>query len=453
MSKSMLHVIGLSVLMTLAGCGRGDGEGEGKKEKEVGAVPTNRIDIPAMVRKNLGITFVKVERRSVARTIRVPGSFELEPLARREYRSMLAGRVRFAVNQFDRVKVGDVLYRFQSPGWPELQHEIIEAEQKIATSRANIEVARASLGESMVKRVALDKRLKALTEANFKRADLVVASTELAAKIGKQEVEIRAAEVSLANAERDYEHAVHVASAAVGLDEKALTERVMHEGKEVSRYQTIDWMEVKATHGGVVESLDVTDGTFVDAKTRMITTMDVGAVRFKGLGLQSDLGRLVDGAEVRLVPPRGGGDDANYSVKGRLVVGLHAHADDRTVSLYGKPVEREEWMRPGVSAFMEIGVESTEGVVLAIPKSAVVRDGIVHVFFKRDPANAGKAIRMEAELGVDDGKWVEIKSGVGPNDSVVLDGVYELKLAMSRDVNAQKGGHFHADGTFHADGE
>ena len=55
------------------------------------AAPTNRIDVPASVRQNLGITFAKVERRRVASTIRVPGRFELLPSARREYRATLPG--------------------------------------------------------------------------------------------------------------------------------------------------------------------------------------------------------------------------------------------------------------------------------------------------------------------------------------------------------------------------
>jgi hypothetical protein len=54
---------------------------------------------------------------------------------------------------------------------------------------------------------------------------------------------------------------------------------------------------------------------------------------------------------------------------------------------------------------------------------------------------------MEADLGVSDGRWVVIHSGVRAGDEVVLDGVYPLMLATSG--SAQKGGHFHADGTWH----
>ena len=72
--------------------------------------PTNRIDIPATVRRNLGITFAQVEVRRVAQTIRVPGAFELQPLARHEYRMALPGRVELLVDQYEPVERGQPLF-------------------------------------------------------------------------------------------------------------------------------------------------------------------------------------------------------------------------------------------------------------------------------------------------------------------------------------------------------
>jgi hypothetical protein len=70
--------------------------------------------------------------------------------------------------------------------------------------------------------------------------------------------------------------------------------------------------------------------------------------------------------------------------------------------------------------------------------------------FRRDPRNPDQVIRAEADCGLDDGRWLEIKSGLAEGDEIVLAGAYELMLASSG--AAPKGGHFHADGTFHAEG-
>src|SRR5262245_61156278 len=86
----------------LAGCSNSatdngaDGHHADERSAESAAI-TNRIAIPHAVRQNLGITFVKVERRPVQQTMRFPGEFELRPDARREYRVMAPGRVNLHV--------------------------------------------------------------------------------------------------------------------------------------------------------------------------------------------------------------------------------------------------------------------------------------------------------------------------------------------------------------------
>ena len=47
---------------------------------------------------------------------------------------------------------------------------------------------------------------------------------------------------------------------------------------------------------------------------------------------------------------------------------------------------------------MEITIESTAGMVLAIPLSTVMKDGLTRVFFKRGPFNLNKAIRWRRIL-------------------------------------------------------
>jgi hypothetical protein len=362
--------------------------------------------------------------------LRVPGSFELKPLAKHEYRLLLPGHVRFEIDQFAEVKPGTLLYRFQSPEWLEL--------------KSRIDQAVSSYEQARLKHDALDARIEALAKADFKRADLEAEATVLHAELTGRKAELDAALTTATN----------IVNAHGGPKENALSpddllKPVETDGRPVARYRSIGWIDARAIEPGVVASLAITDGSFVDETTLVLTTIDPVQVRFRALGLQSDLAKFERAPAARIVPHQGRGGNLNDSVPADLALGLDADPGQRTIPLYATPLEPRPWARPGVSAFLEVVTASTGGPVLAIPRSAVVKDGITHVFFKRDPLDSNKAIRVEADLGLDDGRWIEVKSDLGPNDEVVLQGAYELKLASAQSGTSQKGGHFHADGAYH----
>ena len=430
----ILTILPLGIFALLCGCQPTGSENHADDvQSDESEVPTNRVEIGPTVRSNLGITFAKVERRSLSTSTRVPGAFELEPLATQEYRLMLPGRVEFAVDHLDEVQPGAVLYRLSSPEWLELQ--------------GRIDLARASVAQAEAKHSASETRLRALREAEFAPADLVAQEAELRSDLDRQRAELDAALQTAARL-------LDLLGAGEGgkvTPQTLLAPVDQAGGGSVPAYQAIQSVEVCATKSGFVDSLAVTDGAFVGESELVLTTIDLARVRFRAQALQGDLAKFAGGAEARISPPQAGGADINDSVPAKLTVGLAADPRRRTIALFAVPEEQREWIRPGVTAFLEVTSESTGGVVLAIPRSAVVQDGIVHVFFKRDPLDPNRATRVEADLGIDDGRWVEVRSELGPNDEVVLDGVYELKLATAQSGTAQKGGHFHADGTFHED--
>jgi hypothetical protein len=169
--------------------------------------------------------------------------------------------------------------------------------------------------------------------------------------------------------------------------------------------------------------------------------------------LQSDLSRVRDGMPVRVVAAAGGdamAGDARAPISGTLRIAPIADATTRTADVLVEldPVEvaRSGWARAGVAAQVEV---TTAGgrEELAVPAGAIVRDGTVFVIFRRDPANPDKVIRLEADLGVSDGRWTVVQSGVKQGDEIVVGGNYQLMLATSG--SAPKGGHFHSDGTYH----
>lgn len=443
-------IIALSLVaaLGLAGCDRASTQTDADKqahETEGGAdALTNRVDIPASVRQNLGITFVRVEYRDVANTLRVPGQFELLPTARREYRTPLAGRVELLVNQYERLEPGAPLYRVDSAAWRDLHEQIASVQAKVDSMKPLREAHRMherSLGDKVT---LWEDRLRQLEELRSAgggsasqfteaRATLNATQAELADAMEKDadlEAQQKQAEASLRSLQS--RHDLLVRSGNCGDP---------HEGLEPGAGYV-----VCAIAPGVVEQLGVTPGGLAEESGHVLTVVQPELIRFRARGLQSDLGRLRDGLPARVAPPQGGSIALEDAMSGPLRLGLTADADERTVDLIVQPGRLAAWARAGVSAHLEVTLAGGTDE-LAIPMSAVVRDGATPIIFRRDPGNPDKVIRMEADLGLSDGRWIVIASGVAEGDEIVVGGNYQLMLATSG--TAQTGGHFHPDGTFH----
>jgi len=409
------------------------------------AAPTNRVDINDAVRRNLGVTFAKVETRNVARTLRVPGRFEPMPTARREYRAPLAGRVELLVAQYQRVEPGTPLYRVDAPAWRAIAEEIVATEAKVA-SMGPLREAHRVHEKSLADKVELWKaRLKQLEE-------LRAAGGGSAAQFTEARATLNATQADLADV-MEKDAALEAEDKQANAQLRALRSRRDALAASGGGEQPADApFTVRAVAAGVVESLEVTQGGLLAEGAAVLAIVQPELIRFRARALQGDLARLRDGLAVRIVAPSADASAAGTraeSIEGTLAIGIAADPDGRTIDLIVTPNATDKpaaWARAGVAASLEVTLEGGTPE-LAIPLAAVVRDGLAPVIFRRDPKNADKAIRLDADLGTDDGRWVVIKSGVKEGDEIVVAGNYQLMLATSG--TAAKGGHFHSDGTFH----
>ena len=414
---------------------------------EQAAAPTNRVDIPDAVRRNLGVTFAKVESRDVARTLRVPGRFESLPTAHREYRAPLGGRIEILVAQYDRVAAGAPLYRVDAPAWRALEEEIVAVNAKVQSMPPLREAHRVH-EESLAEKVELWRtrleQLEALQAAGGgsaqqmteARIELVTTKAELADVMEKDAIleadEQRAqAELRALRARRE----AILASCGCAVDSAAAMERMQP-------------LVVCAVADGVVDDLGVTQGGLAEEGARVVTVMQPEKIRFRAHALQGDLARLRDGLGARIAPAGAASLASASTMAGALSIAPEADAASRTIDLLVTPGSLAPWARAGVAGSLEVTLEGGSEE-LAIPLGCVVRDGNKAIVFRRDPKSPDKAIRLEADLGVDDGRWVVVQSGVREGDEIVLAGNYQLMLATSG--SAPKGGHFHSDGTFHAE--
>lgn len=474
MARCFKVSLGLAALTFLGpGC-RGDPastEGASKSSRASGpqAAPvTNRVDVPDTVRRNLGITFAKAEMRPVAQTIRVPGRFELLPDARREYRTMLGGRVELLVKQFQPVETGAPLYRLDSPPWRDLQQKLAETEAQIREGTKRVEMIEPMREAHERHHTAIEQTVTLLTaraerlekgqaagsvsaeEIGQVQASLAQARSDLAEVLEKEtELAVRRVEVAsqLDAARIRIDMLLNSAATLLDIDKTRLAAPTGPEPDSLPLWRTREHVEVFAGAPGFVEEIQVTNGGWAAETDLVMTTVQPDQMRFHAHAMQSDLGRLRDGLTARVVPPKADSIELQDTMEGTLAVGLSADSDQRTIDLYTTPTRLSAWARPGVTAHLEV-VVAGGSPELAIPLSAVIQDGLSKVLFRRDPKDPDKVIRIDdADLGMNDGRWVVVSSGLLEGDEVVLDGVYQLMAATSGTI--QKGGHFHADGTFH----
>ncbi|HYE63487.1 MAG TPA: HlyD family efflux transporter periplasmic adaptor subunit [Phycisphaerales bacterium] len=455
----------LVTLVTLAGCRR-EAEPASAPATQHAPAPTNRVDIPASVRQNLGITFAKVQKRAVGRTLRIPGSFEALPTARQEHRAPAPGRVQLLVNPAATVDSGTPLYRLDTPRLRELQERLAEAIAATSLATAGLdamgplrqahEVHEQNLrtAEQMwAARVAKLEELRAAgagSGANIAEAQAALAAAradiseahEKHAELDAQEGKLRA-EQSAATLRVEL-----TLSSLASLTGVPVGELQGLAGGGAPSWRTLSIVEVRATAPGAVENIAVSNGSWVDATAPVLSVVDPTRVLFRAHAPQADLRRITPGMPAVIVPPIGDPASAAAPLRGTLAIAPVADPQQRSIDLLVTPSSPIPWARAGVSGFLELTPQDEgSNSQLAVPVQAVARDGLTPIIFRRDPKNPDRVMRLEADLGEDDGRFVVVNSGVREGDEVVVDGVYQLMVATSG--TAQKGGHFHADGTFH----
>lgn len=447
-------------LAPLGGCHSDDDahdhktHGEEKHDDHDDEGKSNRIAVPAAVRDNLGVTFVTVERRPVNATMRLPGQFELRPEARREYHVMLAGRIELLVSQYQSVTKGQPLFHLDSPAWRKVQSDLVDALNNMKRSHADVAVAEANVNETEQSVAFLDQRIANLATAQMRQVELESQLTDKKNTLPRLRAQLDAARVEFDAAHSRYEVMLGTASSLTDIpveeldpDEDESTHE--HVVDRAPPWQTVRRITVTAEADGIVDRMPITNRGWAEEGDMVLNAVDPTKLRFHADALQTDLNRFADGMRARVVPPQGGSFALQDTADGEIAVGFEAHSEQRTVPIYFVAERLPTWAKAGVTAYLEVYTRGQDDPVLAIPESAVVRDGLESVYFRRNPKNADEVIRMEADTGTSDGRWIEIKSGVREGDEIVLGGVYPLMLASSESGAAQKGGHFHSDGTFH----
>lgn len=407
--------------------GAGDDHSSHEGHDHSGESSEKRVPIPEAVKRNLGLVFTKAEYRSVASTITLTGHFELKPSGQHHYTLPLEGRVKIMVKPLGKIKVGQLLAEIDSPTWRSLQ-------QSLAEAKSSLELAKAGVLKAKAAEQAAGEIQGINDESNVYKAERNVAISQVSA------------------AKANMEHLILQASTLTGIPAEELSK----EKENVPQWSTIQRVPINSVCDGIVQEVNTSSDTWVEKGAKIIHIIDPKQLRFKGIALQSDVYDDLRNDQLAVItPPNGPGElRANQSVKGKIRLGVTGNPEIRTVDIFIDLDGNEfpSWVQPEMSAVAKVvNSGSVDDKELSIPTRAIIQDGLDTVYFLVDPKNNNSVIRKVADMGANDGKWTTIYSGLAEGDQVVVDGVYQLKLATS--AQATKGGHMEANGIWHEGGK
>jgi len=464
---------------------------EAEIDRDHGPGPTT-IVLNRDGRAALGIEVAPVERRSRSAGFSLPGSVELRPGARRAAAAPLAGRLSLSAGLLDEVATGDVLFSVDAPALRETKASITDLDAELAAQDAWLREA-AQLEQAHLEHEAA---LVALRERWERR---LVELRELREAAGGQSEALATAETAMVETRARYaeareagadQHAAVAERRALRTGLAARREALLNGLAQVLDlapeslveldpagrlvWQSLSRVDVRATAPGLVDDVEATDGAWVAAGDLVLGLRRSGELWVRAEALQSELpkigtlaGAIVRPAEAQPSDPR--------EARVELLPGLDADPHRRTAEVLARfTAGVPAWARPGLAVRVHGEVdEADEG--FAIPSAAVRRDGLERGVWIEDPSLPARLVFVHVTVLAEQRGWIWIDDEkhhhdedlAAPNEPaetpheepdfitattrVVVRGAGRLLLATRG--AGQAGGHFHADGTFHAEAD
>ena len=298
------------------------------------------------------------------------------------------------------------------------QMHAMEVELTVKAAAAEAEAIRARTAFSYAEQIV--RRMRALREGNAKSAR-ELEEAEFAQR--KAEADLRAAEAL----RQTYERA-----------KKQLAERP----RAVDHGSGIPAVELKAPITGIVSAVHATIGEHIHTAAAVFTLLNTETVLIEAQLPESDLGRLGPSHGATYETPSTPGTFVSILGEGggRLVsLGATVDAKTRTVPLVYEVPNPDRRLRLGMA--LNVDVETARvAEALVVPTAALVEEDGRSIAFVQVSGEA--FAKRDLTLGIRDGAFVQVLSGLTAGERVVTRGAYAIRLAsVSATIPAHGHGH------------
>lgn len=182
-----------------------------------------------------------------------------------------------------------------------------------------------------------------------------------------------------------------------------------------------NYFNITSPINGVIVESNISSGEQIDPSKKLLTIVDVNNLWVEADIYESDISRLQNlykaNITVQTYP--------DEFFEGKLVnIGNVVDEKNRTVKVIFLINNKRKLLKVGMFADVNIETESSTEVI-AVPKESVVDIGGKNVVFLHTKPQNFRSV--EVFTGKDDGKYIEIISGIEEGDRIVTIGNYQLK--------------------------
>ncbi len=346
-------------------------------------------------RENIGLKTEVVQLRSIEDVRKLNGIVKPHPDRVAQVTSRVTGAVvafHFPVGA--KVKKGEDLLHVQSVELERAELSLIQAENKLALTKVDLE------------------RARKLVERG------IVARREL---------------LTLENQHREISNEIESLTQQLvffGLSPKVIA--------RIRQEQTITTLHLPAPIGGTIVERNVALGQVIEPNAALMKIIDTSAMIVEGEAFEDILPVLHLGQKVRVVVAA----YPNEVFEGKIsFISPTVNPTKRTIAVWAEVGNPRGLLKQDLFAQVYV-IVGEQRRSLTIPVEAVISaEGAEFAFVERD----GVYVRADLGLGTRNDRFAEVKSGLSPGDRVIMDGNRQLyaKWLAAQGGGPALGGHTH----------
>jgi cobalt-zinc-cadmium efflux system membrane fusion protein len=376
------------VCIALVGCGRRSDETAkpaatpAASEPDTHKADANTVEVDEAMLRDLRISTRPVESRTGGELVMLLGELAVDQRAYAEVGTPVAARVtRLLVNAGDRVRSGQTLAELTSPELARERAEYLSARARLTLAEAALERKRGLAAEKIVP-------LREVQEAE--------------SSAGEARAALRAARAAIA---------------AFGVEPPA----------DDGDGATSSAFVLRSPAGGAVIERTAVVGQMLDPAAPAFRIGDLSTLWLTVHAFERDAVRIQQGVSARLSFPALPGQDFEGIV---TMVGQQVERESRTVPIRIDVKNRNNLLRPGMSATATLPVGATGAPILTVPVASVQRVRNEWCVFLPKDANHFEIRRIGR--GRDLAGEVEVLSGLRAGETIVVDGAFLLKAQAEK---------------------